>query len=340
MNSKAVTYAVGSCFSGSKRGISMVTQSEDAISRVEQRLQQAEQMIAMLQQTVELMLKQRELELKVAELELEVGGTSPAAFARWRAKKTGSREKSLAFTKKHGGDLTGSSGHEKRSSAGSGSNMAEDFFGPLEPHAKTVTIAVSPEFGQVMISDCRLDLTSVTEVLSLPKEQQNEDSDEFSTVSFIEFSGLVKQSTDPVAEKFLTWVSEQVKLKESKREGNPFQSLMRGVLGGLLFPQHGYVYVLRSESLGMVKIGFSKDPTKRLESIRGHIPDVTLAKQWFVKTPSSLEQKLHAEFADSRQHGEWFAGVTKDQVEAIINASGLLRCKEEIDSLVKRFEAR
>ena len=65
-----------------------------------------------------------------------------------------------------------------------------------------------------------------------------------------------------------------------------------------------FVYVIRQLN-GFVKIGFTKDPKKRLMSIRGSNPGI-LIERLFVASIEH-EKALHAMFSDKRIGGEWFA---------------------------------
>lgn len=67
----------------------------------------------------------------------------------------------------------------------------------------------------------------------------------------------------------------------------------------------GYVYFMRSELTGLIKIGYSVNPDKRHKSIQtSNGGDVTLLTAF--KGTMADEQKLHEQFAESRVRGEWF----------------------------------
>lgn len=68
---------------------------------------------------------------------------------------------------------------------------------------------------------------------------------------------------------------------------------------------YGYVYFIQSQGTGLIKIGFSRQPLKRLAVLRtAHGCDVKLLA--CVDGSMSKERKLHADFAHLRENGEWF----------------------------------
>jgi hypothetical protein len=76
---------------------------------------------------------------------------------------------------------------------------------------------------------------------------------------------------------------------------------MRGLRRG----SHGVVYAFVAESLGVVKIGFATDTTRRLIAARLNCP-VPLYMAACVPGTIADERQTHLRFADARVHGEWF----------------------------------
>lgn len=76
----------------------------------------------------------------------------------------------------------------------------------------------------------------------------------------------------------------------------------------------GYVYLMRNHRNGFTKIGFSKNPTHREETLQAEEPEVELLRKW----PGSmqLELSIHALFESKRIRGEWF-DLTEDDVDEI-----------------------
>jgi len=68
---------------------------------------------------------------------------------------------------------------------------------------------------------------------------------------------------------------------------------------------HGYVYFIRASMTRYVKIGFSKNPAKRLKAIQTSSPDTV---ELLVAVPGTMqdERALHRAYADRRIEGEWF----------------------------------
>ena len=64
-------------------------------------------------------------------------------------------------------------------------------------------------------------------------------------------------------------------------------------------------YVYFALSAGMVKIGISSNPKKRLESLStGSAAPIRIIKK--IDGDARLERELHNRFAGLRSHGEWF----------------------------------
>jgi len=64
-----------------------------------------------------------------------------------------------------------------------------------------------------------------------------------------------------------------------------------------------YVYFI--SGAGLIKIGHSENPVKRLAEIQRYSP-VALCLVAVIEGGQSLEKELHKDFADGRSHGEWF----------------------------------
>lgn len=73
-----------------------------------------------------------------------------------------------------------------------------------------------------------------------------------------------------------------------------------------VFLAKSYVYFIRGEITGLIKIGFTTgDPQKRLRSLQCGSPDIL--KLIAVKPGEHLDEvKLHQRFATWRRFGEWF----------------------------------
>lgn len=67
----------------------------------------------------------------------------------------------------------------------------------------------------------------------------------------------------------------------------------------------GSVYFIEAPSAGVVKIGFSEHPRRRMESIASMSP---LPLRMVATMPGTMadEQALHRRFEHIRSHGEWF----------------------------------
>jgi len=69
----------------------------------------------------------------------------------------------------------------------------------------------------------------------------------------------------------------------------------------------GFVYVINSEGNPLYKIGLSKNPTQRLESLQHACPiPLTFRFLWRTSDMNLVEKCLHKRFETKRKHGEWF----------------------------------
>lgn len=74
--------------------------------------------------------------------------------------------------------------------------------------------------------------------------------------------------------------------------------------------QQEFVYVMAARA-GAVKIGYTRDPAKRLSAIRaGWVPDSVdrddLEVAYLIEGTRDLERELHTHFRQQRVTGEWF----------------------------------
>lgn len=77
------------------------------------------------------------------------------------------------------------------------------------------------------------------------------------------------------------------------------------------------VYVITCRSLGVAKIGFSKNPAARAELIKTYCPGPT-SLEAIVPAVTTNETDIHRALKDHRVHGEWFKLC--DEIEALIEA--------------------
>jgi excisionase family DNA binding protein len=70
------------------------------------------------------------------------------------------------------------------------------------------------------------------------------------------------------------------------------------------------VYFIEAPSAGLIKIGTTLFVAGRLKALRTGSP-IPLRFLGCIEGDASEEQKLHARFAEYREHGEWFQDVPK-----------------------------
>lgn len=66
-----------------------------------------------------------------------------------------------------------------------------------------------------------------------------------------------------------------------------------------------YIYFIRGETTGLIKIGFARNPARRLTNLQIGSPD-RLALLGTILGMMEDEFALHERFAHLRKHGEWF----------------------------------
>lgn len=91
-----------------------------------------------------------------------------------------------------------------------------------------------------------------------------------------------------------------------------------------------FVYFVEAETSRLIKIGVARDMTERLRGLQTGSPD-KLRVIALIRTadPERLEQVLHLEFRDTRQHGEWFK--PSPELVALIATRGRTLKQDEQD---------
>jgi len=78
---------------------------------------------------------------------------------------------------------------------------------------------------------------------------------------------------------------------------------------------NGYIYIIGNLEHKVCKIGFSKNPQRRLIVLQTGSPyELSLFKKFIGNIP--IEKKLHKKYKDYRLHGEWFE--IRDELKEII----------------------
>lgn len=65
------------------------------------------------------------------------------------------------------------------------------------------------------------------------------------------------------------------------------------------------IYFIQLGDNGRIRIGYSKDPTKRLKTLQTGVPDA-LNLLGVLNGDKAREEAIHQRFSDLRAHGEWF----------------------------------
>lgn len=77
-----------------------------------------------------------------------------------------------------------------------------------------------------------------------------------------------------------------------------------------------YIYVMKNQRNGFFKIGSSKNPEYREETLQAEEPEIV--KISATPGPKEIERQLHRLFSDKRLRGEWFR-LTDEEAETIPN---------------------
>ncbi len=73
-----------------------------------------------------------------------------------------------------------------------------------------------------------------------------------------------------------------------------------------IFPDSGYIYLIREEEK-MFKIGFTKrDPIKRLSELQCANPRELILFNFFKTSSMKIEKRIHKEFKHKKVNREWF----------------------------------
>lgn len=73
-----------------------------------------------------------------------------------------------------------------------------------------------------------------------------------------------------------------------------------------------FVYVIQGDPGTPIKIGFAKDPVKRMATLQTGYP-WELRLLYVFPGPKALEHRLHRDLDAGRLRGEWFDGPTVEQ---------------------------
>ncbi len=128
-------------------------------------------------------------------------------------------------------------------------------------------------------------------------------------ISYEEFhllNGFGLLYEDEVAD-YLRYIERQGKAPE--RESSEYEGRTR-------------IYLIRDNATGLVKIGQSQDPERRLKALIDQdtlMPtpnDFTLIHHW--PAAGLVERQLHCKFASERVRGEWFR-LTQEDINELIN---------------------
>jgi len=75
-----------------------------------------------------------------------------------------------------------------------------------------------------------------------------------------------------------------------------------------------WIYLMRCNRNGLIKIGRSYDPEVRERQLQANDPEIELILLF--PELGSHERVLHARYADKRRHGEWFA-LSHEEIQEI-----------------------
>lgn len=99
--------------------------------------------------------------------------------------------------------------------------------------------------------------------------------------------------------------------------------------------QAQYVYLIGSSESPLVKIGTAQDVAARLRTLQNSSP-TPLRLLWQTEGGRGLEAALHEQFAEYRQHGEWFNLQDRDAVSVVSAAAERLAADVAVRDARKR----
>lgn len=78
-----------------------------------------------------------------------------------------------------------------------------------------------------------------------------------------------------------------------------------------------FIYVIEEVETGRIKIGRSKNPESRMRQLKTGNPNtLRIAMKKERAYSAKFETWLHQQFSKNRTGGEWFEGVTPDEVSS------------------------
>lgn len=82
-----------------------------------------------------------------------------------------------------------------------------------------------------------------------------------------------------------------------------------------------FIYLMRDERSGCIKIGRAKNPTERERTLQSENPHVAMLLS--MPADANLERELHQRYGEFRVRGEWFR-LSQSQIEEITQTLGNL----------------
>lgn len=119
------------------------------------------------------------------------------------------------------------------------------------------------------------------------------------------------------AREVLEEKKEEERKKEERKEKERIKR-EREQMGKQVKDGKGFIYLIRN-SANLYKIGFSKEPEKRLAQLQtSHAERLDMIGCRYDHRASFLEKGLHKCYADKHVRGEWFA-LAETDIETILN---------------------
>lgn len=90
------------------------------------------------------------------------------------------------------------------------------------------------------------------------------------------------------------------------------------------------LYVIRIKDSDYCKIGISSSPKDRMKELQTSNPQPLMLAMVFetIESAMKLERKIHKTFSARRQKGEWFKGVSDEEIISAIDKLGVLKKKK------------
>ena len=103
----------------------------------------------------------------------------------------------------------------------------------------------------------------------------------------------------------------------------------------------GWIYLVKAEGTNRYKIGRSKEPLRRYQTLKRQSPyPLKVMEVFYTLDAATDEAHLHSVFAEHRIHGEWFEFEKASDIEEFFKERNIERSKTNVAILARFLEKR